>query len=171
VPVPRVYLSNESYPELREVRPRWARSVIWWRAIAFSLRFRRFWGYVAAHVAIAGGFVAAARTVTALEVVGDRSGRSVYGTFALAWLLLFAYLQVSWGGDMMRSYLRAVSTRARRACPDCGHNLTGQLERAGDRVRCPECGAETGREVFAWPYRIPSRYRAFPFWRARGGDP
>ena len=170
MPVPRLYLSNESYPELREVRPRWVRSVTWWRAIAFSLRFGRFWGYVAVQVAIAGAFVVAARVVTALDLAGDGPGGFVYGYFVLGWLLVFAYLQVSWGGDMMRSYLRAVSRRARHACPNCGHDLTGQLESVGGPVRCPECGAEIAREVFAWPYRIPPRYRAFPFWRSRAED-
>jgi hypothetical protein len=165
--VPRLYLSNESYPELREVRPRWMRSVTWWRAIGFSLRYRRFWGYVAAQVAIAAAFLMAARMALAFGVGGDGPRRFVYGSFFLAWLLVFAYLQVSWGGDMMRSYLRAVSRRARHACPNCGHDLTGQLEGDAERVRCPECGAELAREVFAWPYRIPPRYRAFPFWRPR----
>jgi DNA-directed RNA polymerase subunit RPC12/RpoP len=167
VTVPRLYLSNESYPELREIRPQWARTVTWWRAIGFSLRFGRFWRYVAVQVAIAAAFVVADRAIIALGLAGDLRSYRVHGGCAVAWLLLFAYFQVSWGGDMMRSYLRAVSTRARHACPNCGHNLVSHLERDPDRIRCPECGIRVARDLFEWPYRIPPRYRAFPFWRRR----
>ena len=95
----------------------------------------------------------------------------VFTFFGAGWLIVFAYLQISWGGDMMRSYLRAVSEKARYACPRCGHSLFGHLDGDADLVRCPECGADVVRDVFDWPHPIPLRYRAFPFWRRRGtGD-
>jgi hypothetical protein len=167
VDVPRLYLSNDSYPELREVRPRWARTVIWWRAIAFSIRHARFWGFVAAQCGIALSLLLAARMFNALDPAGVVPDRLVNSLLVVGWLFVFTYTQLSWGGDMMRSYLRAVSNHARHACPCCGHSLFGHLERDADLVRCPECGAHVAREVFAWPYPIPWRFRAFPFWRRR----
>jgi DNA-directed RNA polymerase subunit RPC12/RpoP len=167
VDVPRLYLSNDSYPELREVRPRWARTVTWGRALALGVRRARFWGFVAAQVGIAIVFLAAARLLSALDAGGAVPDQPVRWLLGLGWLLVFAYAQLSWGGDMMRSYLRAVSDQARHACPRCGHSLVGHLERDTGPVRCPECGARVAREVFARPYPIPRQFRAFPFWRRR----
>jgi DNA-directed RNA polymerase subunit RPC12/RpoP len=170
VDVPRLYLSNNSYPELREVRPRWAKTVTWWRAFALSFRQGRFWGFVAAQLGIAFCCFFSAHTLNAVDAARVVPDKLVNASFGAAWFLVFAYLQVSWGGDMMRSYLRAVSEKARYACPRCGHSLFGHLDGDTDRVRCPECGADVAGDVFAWPHPIPPRYRAFPFWRRRGSD-
>ncbi len=43
----RFYLNNDSYPELRGIDPRWARTVTWWRAIRRAGRHGDFWGFVA----------------------------------------------------------------------------------------------------------------------------
>jgi hypothetical protein len=169
VTVPRLYLSNDSYPELRDLHPRWARTVTWWRAIAFSLRHARFWGFVAAQIGVAAGFVVTGSTINALDLAGGVPDRAVNVCLGAGWLAVFAYLQVSWGGDIMRSYLRAVSDEARHACPGCGHCLRGHLPGEADPVRCPECGAHVARALFAWPHRIPRGFRAFPFWRRRPG--
>jgi predicted RNA-binding Zn-ribbon protein involved in translation (DUF1610 family) len=167
VDVPRLYLSNDSYPELREVRPRWARTVIWWRAIALGVRQARFWGYMAAQIGTAVGCIVAARMFNAIDVAGAVPDPLVNWFLGAGWLLVFVYSQLSWGGDMMRSYLRAVSDKARYACPRCGHSLFGHLGGNVDSVRCPECGAHVARDTFEWPYPIPLRFRAFPFWRRR----
>jgi DNA-directed RNA polymerase subunit RPC12/RpoP len=167
VDVPRLYLSNDSYPELREVHPRWARTLTWWRAFALSFRQGRFWGFVGTQFGIAFGCFFAAKTLNAVDVGRVVPDGLVFTFFGAGWLLVFAYLQVSWGGDVMRSYLRAVSEKARYACPRCGHSLFGHLAGDADRVRCPECGARVTREVFDWPHPIPLGCRAFPFWRRR----
>ena len=163
--VPRLYLSNNSYPELREVSPRWARSVTWGRAITLGVRHARFWGFVAAQIGLAIGCLVAASMFNALDVGRVVPDGLVFRFLGAGWLLVFAYLQVSWGGDMMRSYLRAVSETARYACPRCGHSLFGHLAGDADRVRCPECGAHVAREVFDWPWRSPISASA----RLRGG--
>jgi DNA-directed RNA polymerase subunit RPC12/RpoP len=171
VDVPRLYLSNDSYPELREIHPRWTRSVTWWRAITLGVRQGRFWGFVAAQIGLAIGCLVAANMFNALDVGRVVPDGLVFTCLGAGWLLVFAYLQISWGGDIMRSYLRAVSEKARYACPRCGHSLFGHLDGAADHLRCPECGADVARDVFAWPHPIPLRYRAFPFWRRRApGD-
>jgi DNA-directed RNA polymerase subunit RPC12/RpoP len=171
VDVPRLYLSNNSYPELREIHPRWARSVTWWRAFRLSIRRGRFWGFVATQVGLAFGCFLAARTLKAVDVGRVVPDGLVFTFFGAGWLIVFAYLQVSWGGDMMRSYLRAVSEKARYACPRCGHSLFGHVDGDADHVRCPECGADVACDIFAWPHPIPLHFRAFPFWRRRApGD-
>ncbi|MHC5006455.1 MAG: zinc ribbon domain-containing protein [Planctomycetota bacterium] len=160
--VPRLYLSNDSYPELREIHPRWTRSVTWWRAITLGVRHARFWGFVTAQIGLAFGCFFAARTLNAVDVGRVVPDGLIFTFFGAGWLIVFAYLQISWGGDMMRSYLRAVSDKARYACPQCGHSLFGHVGGDADRVRCPECGADVARDVFDWPHPIPLRYRAFP---------
>ena len=81
------------------------------------------------------------------------------------WLVVFAYLQVSWGGDMMRPHLRAVSDVARYSCPSCGQSLVGHLEEAV--VRCPDCATRVDPVLFDPPYAVGPELRAFPPWRRR----
>lgn len=165
---PRVYLSNDSYPELIDVPRRWATTVVWWRAIGHALRHGRFWVFVAVQVA---GLVALIVSIAAIGELGLLPvAHEIWVTrlLVVGWVLLFAYLQASWGGDMMRSHLRAVSDKARYACPLCGHSLAGHLDRGGDApVRCPECATVVGRDLFEPPYRVPDEFRAFPPWRQR----
>ncbi len=83
-------------------------------------------------------------------------------------LALFCYLQISWGGDLMRPHLRAVSDVARYACPACGQSLYGHLGDDRTMVQCPECGARVDRRTFAPPYPIAREFRVFPPWRRSG---
>ncbi len=164
--MPRLYLTNDSYPELRDVAPQWARTVTWWKAILRAFGEMRFWAFLASQAAC---FLALAVSVAAIYDAFDFRVRTFFlGIAVLAWLSTFAYLQVSWGGDLMRSHLRAVSPIARHACPNCGHSLVGHLESgaaaAPATIRCPECGATISRDLFEPPYRIPRRFRAFPPW-------
>ena len=74
---------------------------------------------------------------------------------------VFSYLQTTWGGDIMRSHLRAVSDVARYACPACGQSLYGHIDDESPEVTCPECGARVKRAIFEPPYRTPKEFRAF----------
>ena len=162
-----MYLSNDSYPELRDIQPRWAITVTWWRAIGHALRHRRFWVFAAVQIGLVLLFVATAVAIDELRLLNDRDGRYANVLLTGGWFVVFAFLQVSWGGDMMRPYLRAVSDKARYACPRCGHSLVGHLDGADDPVRCPECAVRVARDIFAPPYHVPPDYRVFPPWRRR----
>ncbi len=160
----RLYVNNDSFPELREVHPWWARSRTWWRALVHAFRHRDFWQFAA----IQGLIVLVAAALDRI-VVAPGFGTTV-STLGHAVILglgfgLAAYLQVSLGGDMMRRHLRSVSTRARYACPRCGQSLFGHANGGPDPIRCPECAAEIDRRLFAPPFRVPAQFRMFPPWR------
>ncbi len=164
----RLYLNNDSYPEMRGIRPHWPRTMLWWRAIARATRTARFWLFAATQLVV----LAATLVVNAL--IFPTGGTADWGVWAthigvlLAGLLGFAYLQVSWGGDMMRSYLRAVSDKARYACPCCGQSLLGHPDAGCSVVQCPECATHVDPDVCSPPYRIPREFRVFPPWRSGG---
>ncbi len=156
----RLYLTNESYPELRGVRRGWTRSRTWWRAIARATRYGHFWVFVATQASIVVVFVVADRMLVAF--VGPEAERpALHVAIALGAFALFAYLQTTWGGDMMRSHLRAVSDIARHACPSCGQSLYGHIDGKSSEVTCPECGARVKHAIFEPPYRTPKAFRAF----------
>ncbi len=156
----RLYLTNESYPELRGLRRGWTRSRTWWRAIAHATRYGHFWVFVATQALIMAVLVGADRLLVAF--VGPEAERpALHVGIALAAFALFAYLQTTWGGDMMRSHLRAVSDVARYACPGCGQSLYGHVADERPEVTCPECGACVARAIFEPPYRTPREFRAF----------
>ncbi len=159
----RIYLNNDSFPELREVRPWWARSRIWWRALGHAFRHRDFWQVAAIQLLI----VLAALALDRMFVGGFRTTTAKLGHAIILGLGfgLAGYLQVSWGGDMMRRHLRSVSVSARYACPRCGQSLFGHANGGDDQVRCPECAAEVDRRLFAPPYRVPGEFLMFPPWR------
>ncbi len=116
--------------------------------------------FAATQVFIVAGFVAADRAV-ALLVDDPRILGVAHVSFGVAALMVFGYLQTSWGGDIMRSHLRAVSDIAKYACPNCGQSLYGHLDEESVSVRGPECGAEIQRAIFEPPYRTPGEFRAF----------
>ncbi len=157
----RLYVNNDSYPELRGLRRGWTRSLTWWRAIARGMRHVDFWVFMATQAAIVGAFVVADRAVVVFGGLDGPAAGVVDAVLGLSALVVFAYLQVSWGGDMMRSHLRAVSDIARYACPSCGQSLYGHLDDQPDLVRCPECAALVRRAIFEPPYRTPKEFRAF----------
>ncbi len=156
----RLYLTNESYPELRGVRPGWPRSRMWWRAFAHATRHAGMWVFAATQVLIVFGFVAADRAVLLL-IDEQRIHGIAHVSFGVAAFMVFSYLQISWGGDIMRSHLRAVSDIARYACPNCGQSLYGHLDEESATVRCPECGLRIRRAIFEPPHRTPAEFRAF----------
>jgi predicted RNA-binding Zn-ribbon protein involved in translation (DUF1610 family) len=156
----RLYLTNESYPELRGVRRGWPRSRTWWRAIAHATRHAGLWVFAATQVLIVAGFVAADRAVVLL-MDGPWMHDIAHVSFGVAALIVFGYLQSSWGGDIMRSHLRAVSDIARYACPNCGQSLYGHLDEESVSVRCPECGVQIQQAIFEPPHRTPAEFRAF----------
>jgi predicted RNA-binding Zn-ribbon protein involved in translation (DUF1610 family) len=164
----RLYVSNESYPELREIGSRWQRHLTWWRAFGSAFRDHRFWIFVAAQVVlVVGSWVLAVMLV--LEGPGGMNVRALWVVLAM---ILSGLLTVTWGGDLIRPHLRRVSSLSRDACPACGHLLTSQRRSEGGRsVRCPECGADVPRALFEQPHRIPPEFRALrlPWARSRTG--
>ena len=62
----RLYLTNESYPELRGVRRGLPRSRTWWRAIAHATRHAGIRVFAVTQVLIVVGFAAADRAVLLL---------------------------------------------------------------------------------------------------------
>ncbi len=156
----RLYLTNESYPELRGVRRGWTRSRTWWRAIARATRYGHFWVFVATQVSIVVAFVVADRLLVAFGGSGAQ-WPALHVAIALGAFAVFSYLQTSWGGDVMRSHLRAVSDVARYACPSCGQSLYGHIDGELPAVTCPECGARVERAIFEVPYKTPREFRAF----------
>ncbi len=160
--MPHVYLSSESYPELRDIGSRWARNVIWWRAFRRAFRHLDFWSLLLTQAGIVAAFIAADVLVVLTVDLRPAATRSVHAVAAVSALLVFGYLLVSWGGDIMRRHLRGVSDVARYACPGCGHSLVGHLDSNDERLRCPECAARTSRETFEPPFPIPREYRVFP---------
>jgi len=149
----RLYLTNESYPELRGIRRGWSRSATWWRAIAHATRHARFWVFVATQASVVVVFVAVNWLLVPWPVV-----QVAIGLFAFA---VFSYLQTTWGGDIMRSHLRAVSDVARYACPSCGQSLYGHIDDESREITCPECGSRVERAIFEVPYRVPREFQAF----------
>jgi predicted RNA-binding Zn-ribbon protein involved in translation (DUF1610 family) len=161
----RLYWNNDSFPELREVHPQWARTVTWWRAIRHGSRHADFWGFLGLQAAIAIGCLLADRVAISLIRPPAAGAAAVHTALLVVAVVVISYLQVSLGGDMMRRHLRSVSETARHACPACGQSLFGHLQGAGSTVRCPECAAEIDRRLFEPPYRVPKPYRLFPPWR------
>ncbi len=149
----RIYLTNESYPELRGVRRGWTRSATWWRAIDHAARHARFWIFAVTQASILAVLIAVNWMLVEWPVV-----QVAIALFAFA---VFSYLQTTWGGDMMRSHLRAVSDIARYACPNCGQSLYGHLDEESTSVRCPECGVQIRRAIFEPTHRTPREFRAF----------
>ena len=149
----RIYLTNESYPELRGVRRGWSRSATWWRAIDHAARRARFWVFVATQASILAVLIVAIWMLVTWPVAQI--------AIALGAFAVFSYLQTTLGGDMMRSHLRAVSDVARYACPSCGQSLYGHIEDEIPQITCPECGAQVERAIFKPPYRTPREFRAF----------
>ena len=158
--MPRIYFSNESYPELREIESRWERHKTWYRAFGSAFRDWRFWRFWAIQLVILGGGAAVDRL--ARRITGRPFGwRGFMHVVLLAGaVVLNALLTVTWGGDLMRPHLRRVSPSAREACPECGHLLTGHLTEKGKMILCPECGGQIDSLVFDPPYRIPKKYLA-----------
>ncbi len=166
-----LYLNNESYPELRNVHPRWSRTVTWWRAIAHAPRHADFWRFVGGQVLVVIAFVIADRVIVSTLGQGAWEARYTHLVFVVAALGAFCYLLASMGGDMMRRHLRAVSEVARYACPQCGQSLFGHLERADETVRCPECFTHVTCDIFEPPFVVPSHFKVFPPWRRRTASP
>lgn len=178
----RIYLSNESYPELRHMPVGWARSSTWWRAIAHAARHTHFWVFTGVQVVLVAGFLVADGLTIVVSGLGQTGNAVAHVAYGMAAIGVFGYLQVSWGGDMMRRHLRAVSEEARYACPFCGQSLYAHvvgrsdeaMERRSDEggaIRCPECAARVKRAVFTEPYLIPPECRVFPPWRRRETRP
>lgn len=116
--MPRLYLTNDSYPELREIDAQWSRTRTWWRAIGHAIRHIDFWIFALTQLGLVIGIVLGGIGIAAVAGLDGASGRIVHLSFAIGALLVFCYLQISWGGDMMRRHLRAVSDVARYACPN-----------------------------------------------------
>ena len=158
--MPRIYFSNESYPELREIESRWERHKTWYRAFGSAFRDWRFWRFWAIQLVILGGWFALDRLASRITDLPFVWEGFMHAVFLAGAVLLNALLTVTWGGDLMRPHLRRVSPSAREACPECGHLLTGHLTEKGKMILCPECGGQIDSLVFDPPYRIPKKYLA-----------
>ena len=158
--MPRIYFSNESYPELREIESRWERHKTWYRAFGSAFRDWRFWRFWGVEFILLGGWIALDRYVISITDLTFAGEALLHGAFITGAVLLNALLTVTWGGDLMRPHLRRVSASARDACPECGHLLTGHLTDKGRMILCPECGGQIDTHIFDPPYRIPKKYLA-----------
>ena len=158
----RFYVSNDSYPELREISSRWERHRTWWRAFGSAFGDRRFLLFVLIEVLLRGGGIGAGVLMEHL-LRFDLPGRlSLWAVAGICATITWGVLALSWGGDLMRPHLRRASPTARDACPACGHQLSGQLAQPTDSaaIRCPECGARVPRGLFSPPFEIPGEFLA-----------
>jgi predicted RNA-binding Zn-ribbon protein involved in translation (DUF1610 family) len=167
----RFYLSNDSYPEVREIASRWQRHLTWWRAFRSAAGDRHFWLFLLVQMILLVGWVVLHAWLTDLARPHEPAGMIIHIACAVGAVVTWGALALSWGGDLMRPHLRKVSLIARSACPNCGHQLTSQL--AGDEasIRCPECGSVMGRSAFEAPYEIPPEFRAIRLRLARRARP
>ncbi|MFG0329438.1 MAG: hypothetical protein ACF8PN_06000 [Phycisphaerales bacterium] len=150
----RFYLSNDSYPELREAPRGWTRHLIWWRAFLSATRDWRLWALFATGAAVT---VAAGLANLALSglVANAAFVQWVRFVFPFGAAIVWIVLSITWGGDLMRPHLRRVHSTCRIACPHCGHRLTAHLREPGrDAVRCPECGGMSERSLFDEPFDL-----------------
>ncbi len=156
----RWYLSNNSYPELRDMESFWERQRTWGRALLSSLSDQKMWGFLVVTISLACLGGALNLFVDLSDLLGSDSPPLV----ALVNLLCVAVtigaavvLSLTWGGDVIRPHLRRANPRCRAACPECGFCLTSQLQ-SGRRVfQCPECGQWHNRRPFEEPYPIDVR--------------
>jgi hypothetical protein len=156
----RLYVSNHSYPELREIESRWEIHRTWWRAARTALRDRRLWAFAAIELMLLVAFIVGG--TRAMSLIDARAARfAVGGAIIVAAHVACAGLALTWGGDLMRPHLRRASERARSACPRCGHLQTDRLIASAPDVRCAECGTIAPRSVFEPPFAIPARFLAF----------
>jgi len=148
----RLYVTDESFPELREVASRWQRFFIWARAFKSACLDWRLFALFGVLIAVASLLIIAGLYFS------DGLPPSPVGTlirlavFAIPALLVVLTLS-TFGGELMRPHLRKVSEICRLACPTCGQSLRTQLESPAPIIRCPECGCETDRRPFTPPYR------------------
>lgn len=156
----RFYLSNDSYPEVREIHSRWQRHLTWWRAFRSAAGDRRFWRFLIVQCILLGGWIALHAWLTDLAPRHGSARMIIHIACAVGAVVTWGILALSWGGDLMRPHLRKVSPIARCACPGCGHQLTSQLAGGEPTIRCPECGSVMGRSAFEAPYEIPPEFRA-----------
>ena len=161
----RFYLNNDSYPEMRPFDSPAERWVIWYRAFRSSLTDRRVLAFVFAQV---GLFVFAGLFAWAAASLIDRAdpGWRDIGVTIACWVptgaacVVSTYLALSWGGDVVRPHLRAVSSICRDTCPRCGHLLTSQRASEIPSFACPECGEPVEKALFSPPYAIPGPCKA-----------
>jgi predicted RNA-binding Zn-ribbon protein involved in translation (DUF1610 family) len=159
----RWYLSNMSYPELREVRGFWTRQRLWWRALGQAATTPAFWRFVGASLTITAIACTVCLLIPPLLTLEPTAAVLVRSGAILAAIVGAGGLSLTIGGDAMRPAMRAVSETARLACPACGHQLRSQLGATDDHaVRCPECGASAPRSMFAPPYAIPDEFLTWP---------
>lgn len=166
----RLYLSNMSYPELREIRGFWTRQQIWRRAFGRALATGAFWRFAVASLLVAAAAFAVFVFVPAVLSLEPTATTLVRLGAIIATIVGAGGLSLTLGGDIMRPAMRAVSETARIACPACGHLLRSQLGSAGGPgtlIRCPECGATSPRSLFTPPYRIPDEFLTWPRWTGR----
>jgi predicted RNA-binding Zn-ribbon protein involved in translation (DUF1610 family) len=156
----RFYVSNDSYPELREVPSRWKRNMIWWNAFLSASRDARFLLFVLIQLILVAGWIVLAIYLPGLESATFEVKLGARGLIALLSIITWGVLALSWGGDLVRPHLRRVSPIARHACPRCGHQLITQLAAHTDVIRCPECGSLIPRAALSPPYPLPRQFRA-----------
>lgn len=164
MPFRRIYISNDSYPEMREVRSG-GRRKLWWRTFYAALRVRRFWVFAVTMLAIEGAVAIAAWTVPRWAGVHITNEHLWHVGFVLLGGFIWMMLSLSWGGDIMRDVMRRCDERAGRSCPSCGQDLSGSPI-VDDHVACPECGDAIPRSAIEVPNRVPTKYLAFSWRRA-----
>ena len=89
----RLYVNNDSFPELRDVYPWWARSRTWWRALVHAFRHRDFWQFAGIQLLIVLAAVGLDRVfvVPDFTTTASKLGHAVILGLGLG---LAAYLQL-----------------------------------------------------------------------------
>jgi hypothetical protein len=151
----RFYLTNESYPEIREIPRGWGRHLTWWRAFRSAATDLAFWMMILSGLGLAALFTISQGPVIVLLGLEFREIHVALAAVAALAMLAAGGVFLSWGGYIMRGHLRRTSLVCRDACPLCGHLLTSQLHARHERVECTECGGVFLTRDFEMPGRVP----------------
>lgn len=123
----RIYVSSDSYPEIRPIPTGWPRHRAWWRAFRSAFGDSRLWLLALIEIALVLIFIGIREQIVAGFAIGWDARGPVTIAVVFAALFVIAAVHLSWGGDLMRPHLRRTNELARDACPNCGHLLTSQL--------------------------------------------
>jgi len=152
----RIYITNESYPEIRNIKPGWQRHVTWWKAFLHALRDWRFYLIFVLIIVIQ---IFPPVLFTWLQTTFPRQRWSIPVTVVTSLIinLVLLIFLLTWGGGIMRIHLRAADPRCASTCPECGYDLTSHLEEDSRTIRCPECGTSFEKDSFHRVNSLPRK--------------
>jgi hypothetical protein len=156
----RIYFTNDSYPELRNIPRGWSRQRAWMRAFRSGMRDVRLWAFFAMVILIVVGCAEIGIRIARVVPVEFRE-YPVVGGFAVG-LTMWCALCVTVGGDLIRPHLRRTTPECGESCPYCGYALNAHLGLVGSpagcietpsithdiEILCPECGMQCSADWF-----------------------